>query len=79
MRHSYIFWVLTMAAASFTVVADADSLSELQQAKIAMRTDLDAAEKHIEKALAKASNNAEVQFICGRIMGQQAISAIAEG
>ncbi|MDX1676955.1 hypothetical protein [Arsukibacterium sp.] len=41
-----------------------------------MGTDLDLAEKLIGKALALYPENAEVQFICGRIMGQQAGDAI---
>lgn len=77
MRLSYIFLALAITAtASFAGAAAAKSPAELQQAKAVMATDLDAAEKHIEKALAKAPNNAEVQFLCGRIMGQQAENAI---
>ena len=77
MRLSYIFFAVTITTTtSFAVAVTADSPAELQQAKAAMATDLDLAEKHIEKALAKAPNNAEVQFLCGRIMGQQAEDAI---
>lgn len=72
----FLLMIITSAATCFSVAAGTDSLAELQQAKAAMQTDLDLAEKHIEKALAKAPKNAEVQFICGRIMGQQAENAI---
>ena len=77
MQLSPIFTALTIfVTTSFAVFAASDGLAELQQAKAIMATDLDLAEKHIDKALAEAPQNAEVQFICGRIMGQQAENAI---
>lgn len=72
----FLLLIVTLVTTCFAVAANSDALQELQLAKAAMTTDLDAAEKHIEKALAKVPNNAEVQFICGRIMGQQAENAI---
>tara|TARA_R110002126_G_scaffold161549_11_gene309403 strand:- start:3821 stop:4678 length:858 start_codon:yes stop_codon:yes gene_type:complete len=60
-------------AADATVAANPP---ELQQATVAMHTNLDLAEKYIKQALALAPDNAEVHFICGRIMGQQAENAI---
>ena len=77
MRFHTIFLALMIAAITKVAVAsDTDRLAELQQAKAAMQTDLDLAEKHIEQALAKAPQSAEVQYTCGRIMGQQAENAI---
>lgn len=60
-------------AANAAVVANP---AELQQATVAMRTDLDLAEKYIKQALKAAPDNPEVHFICGRIMGRQAGDAI---
>ena len=66
----------TLILSCFAVAANSDAPPELQLAITAIETDLDMAEKHIEKALAQAPHNAEVQFLCGRIMGQQAENAI---
>ncbi|MEW5682198.1 MAG: hypothetical protein AB1780_07440 [Pseudomonadota bacterium] len=68
--------IVTLVTTRFAVVANSDAPQELQLAKAAMATNLDLAEKHIETALTQAPQNAEVQFICGRIMGQQAENAI---
>ena len=72
----FLLQIVTLVTTCFTVAANSDAPQELQLAKAAMATNLDLAEKHIEKALTKAPQNAEVQFICGRIMGQQAENAI---
>ncbi|CCQ11272.1 Secreted TPR-repeat containing protein [Pseudoalteromonas luteoviolacea B = ATCC 29581] len=49
--------------------------SDFDKAKQAMQTDLDLAQKYIEKALLSNSTHAEVHYLCGRIMGQQASNA----
>jgi tetratricopeptide (TPR) repeat protein len=78
MKFKIICLVLTITSAqvSFTAAAGTEHPVELQLAKTAMKTDLDLAEQHIETALEKAPQDAEVQFICGRIMGQLAENAI---
>ena len=68
--------IATLMMSYFAAAAQSDAPPELQLAKATMATNLEQAEKHIEKALAKAPHNAEVQFLCGRIMGQQAEDAI---
>lgn len=75
LKSIFLLLILTTGATRSAEAAATDIPAELQQAKIAMRTDLDLAEEYIEKALALAPDNAEVQFICGRIMGQQAENA----
>ncbi len=47
----------------------------LKEAKVSIDSDLDAAEKQIEVAMELAPNHAEIQFLCGKIMGRQAEDA----
>lgn len=56
MRPITIFLLLkvTLMTACFAVAANSEEPPELQLAETAMATDLDLAEKHIEKALANA-------------------------
>lgn len=77
MRLTTLFLIILLYPVTcFSVVAESNGLKELQQAKIAMQTDIDLSEKLIEKALEKSPQNAEVHFICGRIMGRQAGNTI---
>jgi len=53
-----------------------EALDVLDKAARLINSDLDRAEKHIEQALELAPQNAEIQFVCGKIMSKQASDAI---
>jgi tetratricopeptide (TPR) repeat protein len=71
----FLIFVIVSAVYSHLAHAKLSLPTDLDKAKQVMQSDLDLAQKHIEKALASDSTNAEVHHLCGRIMGQQASNA----
>lgn len=70
-----VLMIALLAGASSTATPRPGLAAALEQAKSLLGVDTQAAEAAIERALALAPNEAEVQFLCGRIMGARAEEA----